>query len=422
MIQKMKNQQLDELALFRYSLIAPLVNDTYSEASKEAYYRKIASKEYKLPNGKLARFSPGTIKDWFKKYSKGNYDALIPKTRSDAGNPRVLDVNTINRIHELKEQYPYITGSLIYQKLIEEGYCKTKISLSSVLRYIRDNDLKRPRVNYEEMKAFEMEYANTMWQADTSYFPSIRINGKKLRIYLIAIIDDASRHIVHAEFFLNDNAINVQIALKKAVSKYGVPRMFFLDNGSSYKNGQLEIICASLGITKIHTKVRKPESKAKIERFFRTVKDNWIYSIDWSKFNSLDFVNTEFNLYLSEKYTHKLHSSLNMTPKERYMKDYERFKFIPKDKIDEYFLHRVSRKVKKDATVNVKTKLFEVPQKYIGQSINIRFTPTDFSQIYIYGNDNQLKDTAYPLNKIENSKIKRKSIDYSDITGGNDNV
>lgn len=415
----MKNTKLDELALFRYSLIAPLVNDTYTEVSKEEYYRKIAAKEYKLPNGKLAKYSPGTIKCWYKKYTKGSYEALIPKTRKDLGNPRVLDINSINKIHELKEQYPYITGSLIYQKLIEEGYFKNKkSSLSSVLRYIKDNNLKKPQDKLEETKAFEMEYANTMWQADTSYFPSIKINNKKTRIYLIAILDDASRHVVHAEFFLNDNAINVQIALKKAVSKYGIPKMFFLDNGGPYKNGQLEIICASLGITKIHTKVRKPESKAKIERFFKTVKDTWIYSIDWSKFNSLESVNTEFNLYLSEKYTHKVHSSLNMSPKERYMSDYERFKFIPKDKIDEFFLHRVTRKVKKDSTVNIKTNLFEVPQKYIGQRINIRFSPNDLSQVYIYGNDNQLKDTAYPLNKIENSKIKRKIIDYSDINGG----
>jgi transposase InsO family protein len=419
----METTKLDEIALFRYSLIAPLVNDTYTEPSKEEYYRKIAAKEYKLPSGKLAKFSAGTIKFWFKLYTKGSYEALVPKTRSDLGHPRSLDINSINRIHELKEQYPYITGTLIYQKLIEEEYIKiNKSSLSSVLRYIKDNNLKKPLVNSEECKAFEVEYANTMWQADTSYFPYAKINGKKRRVYLIAIIDDASRHIVHAEFFTNDSAVNVQTSLKKAISKYGIPKMFFLDNGSSYKNGQLEIICASLGITKVHAKVRKASSKGKIERFFRTVKDNWVYSVDWSDFESLESINTEFNKYLSNKYTHKEHSSLKMSPKSRYLKDYERFKFIPKEKLDEYFLHRVSRKVKKDATIQIKSQLFEVPQKYIGQTINIRFSPIDFSQIYIYGHDNKLVDLGYPLNKVENSKIKRKTIDYAYLTGGNDNV
>ncbi len=419
----MKNTKLDELALFRYSLIAPIVNDTYNEASKEEYFRKTAAKEYTLPNGKITKFSAGTIKYWYKKYTKDNYDALLPKKRSDLGNPRSLDINTINRIHNLKEQYPHITGSLIYQKLIEEKYFKTKkSSLSSVLRYIKDNNLKKPLINTEESKAFEVEFANTMWQADTSYFPYVKINNKKSRIYLIAIIDDASRHIVHAEFFLNDNAVNVQTCLKKAVSKYGIPKMFFLDNGSSYKNGQLEIICASLGIAKVHAKVRKASSKGKIERFFRTVKDNWVYNVDWSKFNSMDLINTEFNKYLSANYTHKPHSSLKMSPKERYLQDYDRFKFIPKEKIDEYFLHRVSRKVKKDASIQIKSELFEVPQKYIGQTINIRFSPNDYSKLYIYSSDNKLEDTAYPLNKVENSKIKRKTIDYSYLIGGNDIV
>ena len=47
-------------------------------------------------------------------------------------------------------------------------------------------------------------------------------------------------------FILNDNAINVQKTLKKAIKTYGIPKQIYLDNGKSYKNCQLSLICARL--------------------------------------------------------------------------------------------------------------------------------------------------------------------------------
>ena len=74
-------------------------------------------------------------------------------------------------------------------------------------------------------------------------------------------------------FYYNDNAENVQKVLKKAVEKYGIPKKLYLDNGASYKNNELEKICARLGIKKIHTHAYVPEAKGKVERCFKTIKE-----------------------------------------------------------------------------------------------------------------------------------------------------
>jgi transposase InsO family protein len=155
---------------------------------------------------------------------------------------------------------------MVYQKLVEEGYIRASdVSLASVHRYLRDNNLKRNQIIFTERKAYEMEFANDCWQADTSHGPKILIDRRKVQTYLISLIDDASRLIVHAQFFLRDNAVNMQEAFKKAVAKYGVPKKLFVDNGSSYKNGQLNMICASLGVVLIHARPYSGASKGYVK-------------------------------------------------------------------------------------------------------------------------------------------------------------
>ena len=207
----MENEQFKEIALFRFSLIAPLVNETYEGLSKMQYFREISNKVHILPDGKKVTYSPASIKRWYLSYKRYGIDSLMPKKRLDAGKPRVLNQEAITKIHNLKEQYPYITGKMIHHKLVEEGFIKAnKVSLASVQRYIRDHHLKRRQLEPIERRAYEMEFANDCWQGDTSHGPKIIVGNKKVQTYLISIMDDASRLIVHAEFFFHDNAINMQ--------------------------------------------------------------------------------------------------------------------------------------------------------------------------------------------------------------------
>lgn len=163
--------------------------------------------------------------------------------------------------------------------------------------------------------------------------------------------------------------------------------------------------------------------KGKIERSFRTIKDNWMNGIDWNDYASLDELNRDFNIYLNEKYSNVIHSSINVTPRNRYLRDMGKIKFIPIEELDNHFLHRVSRKVNNDATIQLNTNLFEVPAKYIGQRINLRYSPINLDKAFIFNINNVLTDTVYLLKRVDNSKIKRSSIDYSKVNErGNSNV
>ena len=403
-----------QMALLRFSIIAPLCNDTYDAPSKEAFCRQLAQKVYTLPNGRARRFAADTIKNWAQQYKKHGFDVLVPKGRNDIGKPRILTEPVIARIYELKEKYPHITGTLIHQKLIEDGFIKqSKVSKSTILRFIKANHLSRAELEPVDRKAYEMEHANDCWQADSSVGPVITVNGRKSATWLISFIDDASRLITHAEFYFNDNGLNVQLALKKAIYKFGVPKRLYLDNGSPYANKQLQLICASLGIILIHTTPYSPEKKGKIERSFRTLKDTWMNGLDWNQFHGLPSLNHALSEFVNEKYNNREHSVTKATPKDRWLADAGLVKHLPQDVIEDSFLHRIDRKVYGDATIRIDSTVFEVPPQYIGHSINVRYSPGNLSSAYIFNEKNIVEHTVFPLRRVDNSKVKRKTIDYS---------
>ena len=413
-----KRQQCkNEIALFRYGLIVPLINNTYEEKSKMDYYRNVAMKKYILL-GKEYKFQASTIKHYYEAYKKFGYDGLIPKTRTDLNTSRKLSLESQNMILEYKKKYPHISGTLIYQKLIEDGYInKLHVSKSTVLKFIRDNYLLFSEETNIDRRAFEMEFANDMWDADTSQGPFLTIDGKKIKTYLIALIDDASRLIPYAEFFFEDNAINFQDTFKNGLKKYGIPKKIFLDNGKTYKNEQLSIICANCGIQLIYTRPYSPQSKAKIERWFHTMKETWMRGIDWNEITSLEQLNDMLNDFIN-KYNNTIHSSLhnengdNISPKERWFYDEDKIRKIDNNLIDEYFLHTAYPTIRSDAIAYVKKIEYEVPAKYIGKKIIIKYDFRDRTKAWIYNEQNVKQETITIVNKIENSKIKRKDILY----------
>lgn len=417
-----KDEFYGDFGLFRFSLIAPAINKSHSFNSNNEYFRDVSSKIYYFGEKKYS-FTISCLKSWYYKYKKTGYNSLEKKTRADYKTSRNLNNETIQRIITLREEYPHINGSSIYKKLIEEEYInKTSASLNTVLRFLKKNNLKANQVTTVERRMFEMEHVNDCWQSDTSEGPYITIDNQKYRTKLIMFIDDKSRMIMGYEFFLNDNAINMQKVFKNAIKTYGKPKRLFVDNGGPYDNKQLSLICASLGIELIHAKPYSPESKAKIERSFRTIKDGWMRCTDWNNFKNLEDVNESLKTFIYNEYINKKHSSTGETPNERWHNEYKNVVTLDEEFIDEAFLHRTNRKVRNDRTIKIDNNYYEVHFKYVGQTIEIRYNPNDLSEMYVFENNKKLEKCSL-VDKVSNSKIKRKtSIDYSKVINDERNV
>ncbi len=411
-----------ELALFRFSLIAPLVNGTLTGSAKD-YLEQICARAHQVPGMGVKELSPNTLRRWLFDYRRYGLEGLKRKPRNDKGLSRKLSPQTAQSIKEIKELNPHKTATLIYHTLLTASALgNPPASLSTVQRYIKTLDL--PVETSVERKRFCFEFANDCWQTDTLFGPYLVIDGKKKLTYLIAVLDDASRLLIHGEFFFEENSKNLLAVLKKALLKRGIPKRIFGDCGKIYNSLHLRLICASLGIILIHARPYSPASKGKIERMFLTLRMQFLESLNLNEIHSLEELNAKFLTYAESTYNLRPHSSLEgLSPMERYLKDQNKLKFITsKESLEQVFLNEANRKVKKDATISLLNRVYEVPQSFIGQSVKVRFDVEDLSKVFLQTQASDLI-TVYPVQPVDNSKIIRKQnqkpkIDFASLYGG----
>ena len=408
-----------EVAQFRFALIAPVIQGLYPDASATAYYKRVTASPLTLPDGSTVTYSYKTLEKWKSQYSIGGLDALMPGTRSDKGIPRALNEDAIAEIYRIKEEHPRMNATQIYTHLVRESFIPATVSVDSVQRFIRHNDLKSARdPNLRDRKAFEEDEFGKIWQADTCYLPHITEDGTSKRVYCIMIIDDHSRLLVGGELFYNDNACNFQKVLKDAIATYGIPDKLYVDNGCSYSNAQLSMICVSLGILLLHTRVRDGASKGKVERHFRTLKERWLYTLDMESIQSLAQFNGMLKDYMRD-YNTTFHRGIDTIPLERYQasKDHPR---QPESRqwLDDCFYNRITRKVRKDSTISIDRVCYDVPMQFISAKVEVRYLPDDMTSAYIL-----FEGEKFPIRQTsrnDNCHTRRNNppaIDYSKAGG-----
>lgn len=410
----MNDKTREKIALFRYGIIAPLVSGTAETSrSNYAFFKQASKLTYLNPEGDPVKVSETSISRWFSSYQKNGLDGLRPMRRRDLGNSRKMDDDIKSQIIFLKQEYPKLPATLVYQKLVDNGtITKKDISLSTVNRFISNLD-RDTRLDVKvEMRRYECEHINEVWCGDSSVGPYLTIDKKKYKTYIIALIDDASRMVVGVDIFFEDNFINLMSVMKSAVSKYGKPKRFNFDNGSPYKNHQMSLLAARIGSVLNYCKPYTPTSKAKIERWFNTLKSQWMSGLKFSDFKSLEEIRENLHTYV-KTYNLGPHSSLNgISPTDKFFSQGYAIKRLSPRKIEESFLKEEERKVTRDAVIVLNGIQYEVDYTYSNQKIKLRYAP-DLSTVYVVNpGDNELIPIKL-LDKVENSNIKRKSHDFT---------
>lgn len=244
-------------------------------------------------------------------YKKSGFDALVPTSRSDCGLSRKIDVALEEEIRYLKTNYPRLSAAEIFRQLRDKGSIRSgQLSESTVLRFINQMMLSDRLTTNQDLRRYERPHINEVWCGDSSVGPYLKTDdGKKHRVYVIALIDDASRFVTGVDVFFNDTFVNLMSVMKSAVSKYGKPAVFNFDNGSAYKNRQMELLAARIGSAVRYCRPYTSVQKAKIERWFRTLKDQWMATLDMRDFRTLDELRGSLLAYV-RYYNQSPHSSL----------------------------------------------------------------------------------------------------------------
>jgi len=407
----MDQEKKQAIALMRYSAIAQLINNQTPDGTpRNEYFRSISEKGLVAPDGQTKHFAATTIERWYYDYKNHGFDGLLPESRSDAGKPRKLDDDLVSRIRYFKTNYPRMTAAAIYRQLRDDGsILHGQVSESTVERYVRALGLQNPVVQ-SDLHRYERAHINEVWCGDSCYGPHLKTeDGKKHRVYIIALIDDASRFITGIDVFFADNFISLMSVIRSAVAKHGKPVMFNFDNGHSYRNQQMELLAARIGSVIHYCHPYTPIQKAKIERWFRTLRDSWMSSLDMRDFHSLDELRGSLFTFVQD-YNNKPHSSLGgMSPADRFFSESDLIRRLDEETINKSFLLEIERRVSADNVVVIDQVEYEVDSRFAKQRIRLRYSP-DMNEIYVVEADGKTLTPIRLLNKQENSLIKREKV------------
>jgi putative transposase len=403
----MTEQQKKEIAVFRFGVIGEFVTGAELDyGEKERLLQQKCARKWSIPYSGRTRLSRSTLLGWIRQYN-GRIESLYPKDRSDQGKPRSFDDETASLIIKLRLDKPDVTVEALIESL-QQITCQT-YSYSSVYRFLQSRGLMNS-ARPEDRRKFEAQHPNDLWQSDVMHGPQVLVQDKQRKTYLIAIMDDHSRLITAAGFYLSENLKTYLTVLEQAFLSRGLPRKLYVDNGPAFRSHHLKYVAASLSIALIHARPYKPQGKGKIERWFRTVRLQFLQKFTGK---TLQDLNAAFDKWLNDVYHQRKHSSTGETPFKRFTSSMECIRTAPPD-LKDHFRKTARRKVAKDRTITLNGNMFEAPVALIGRHVDVKYhedTPQKAEVVY--------KSKSYglltPLDLSVNCRVKRDRWSENDI-------
>jgi putative transposase len=393
-----------EIAVFRFGVIADLVGRKLLRGEKERILREKASSRWDIPFSVRSHISRTTILSWVKAYERTRrLESLYPEERKDKGRSRVLDEEAIAALIHLKKERMGVSLPVLLKEARAKGILPRKymVSYATIYRIFKRHGVCESHI-YPDRRRFEAELPNDIWQSDCLHGPKVLHEGKLKKSYLFAFIDDMTRLVPHARFYLNERIDCYIDAFIKALSKRGLPRKLYVDNGPAFSTQILRHACASLGIALIHSKPYQPEGRGKIERFFKTVRMQFLSTIPEGL--TLEEINKRLDTWIG-LYHIMNHGSTKEAPLTRYGNHIHLIREAPTYLMD-YFRKRVTRKVDKDRTISLDGRLYEAPVSLIARTVTLLYHESDPARVELLYNG-----TSYgmliPLDVHVNVKVKR---------------
>jgi putative transposase len=371
-----------EVALFRYSLIREAADDSLTIRQRGVLVRELAGRDHAGPGGKRVLVSRGTIDRWIRAYRAGGFGALAPVPR--AGEP-VTDKELLDLAEALKREVPRRTAAQVAEIIrTAKGGGPSERTLQRHFARLGLNTRPDGRPP-QAFSRFEAAAPGDLWTGDALHGPVIASR----KTYLFAFIDDHSRALVGYRWGLSEDTVRLEAALRAALASRGIPRRVYLDNGSAMVSRQLLRACAVLGAALVHSRPGKPEGRGKIERFFATVRIQFLVEIEANPPSDLDELNRLFSAWVETVYHRRVHSETGETPIGRLLAGGPPALPSP-EQLHEAFLWSETRMVTKVATVSLHGNVYEVDAALVGSKVEVVFDPFDLSEVEIRFNSRSM--------------------------------
>jgi transposase InsO family protein len=326
-----------------------------------------------------------------KAYQTGGFEGLRPPPRADRGTPRAFPAEVLERAVQLREEQPARTTPMLVELLkhdpaVQLAHPLNAHTLTTHLR--RRGKTRRLLARIATaFRRFERDHPNDLWQGDAlvgPWLPDPATPGRKRRAHLFCFIDDHSRLVPYAEFFWEEALPRMERVLKVGILRRGLPKAIYVDNGAVYSATQFGVACASLGVHRIHSTPYEPEGRGKQERFFETVRLQFLPEVEASQITGLTELNESFWAWLECVYHVRVHTETEQTPLARFTAGLEQVRSVDPENLRRAFLWREQRRITKTATLSLQGNRYQVDPRFAGRKLELRFDPFDLSHIELY--------------------------------------
>lgn len=379
--QQARLERAREIGLFRYMLIREAADPTLSRRQRGAMVRAVAAETHTDPFGRQVKLTRWTLDRWIADWHRGGFDALVPSPRQSQPRtpPEVLELAAA-----LKKENPNRTAAQIRRILAaQQGWAPDERTLQRMfvrtgLSALTAAGPAAPAV----FGRFEADAPNELWTGDALH--GMRIDGRKT--YLFAFIDDNSRAIVGHRWGFAEDTVRLAAALRPALAARGVPNYIYVDNGSAFVDSWLLRACAKLGVKLVHSTPGRPQGRGKIERFFRTVTDEFLVEIAAAdgapgrQIKDLAELNRLFTAWVETVYHRRVHTETGQAPLPRWLAGGPFPVPAPQD-LAEAFRWSEHRTVSKTAVVSLHGNRYQVDPLLVGRRIELVFDPFDLTTI-----------------------------------------
>jgi putative transposase len=361
-----------QIGVFRWRIIGEAADVSLSARERGALVRALAAREHLGPDGRWVRVSRNTLDRWIRAYREGGFEALAPAPRRVANRTpeRVLELAVA-----LRREQPARTAAQIHRIIVEaEGSAPTARTIQRHLAAVglawKGGQVARA------LGRFEAEFRNELWTGDALH--GRLIDGR--RAILFCFLDDHSRLLCGYRWAAREDVLNASRALRAGIAARGVPKAVYVDNGSPFVSGQLLRACAVLGIRLIHSRPGRPEGRGKIERAFRTVRQQLLVELDDRPPASLEELNQLFQAWVESVYHRCAHTETGQAPLERFLA--AGAPTLPAERaLREAFRWSEWRTVSKTGTVGMHGNIYEVDPGLAGRRVELVFDPLELAEV-----------------------------------------
>lgn len=311
----------------------------------------------------------------------------------------VLDDTVRQYLIDQKEEHPNYNCQWL-SELASDRFERI-ISQATVWRVLKRAALLTKKHPTEPLRRrFESSASGDLVQMDTTWGYWL---GDK-RIYLILLLDDHSRLILHARFFLEETLWHNMTMIRETIEKHGIFKVLYTDNAVWFKvirhdnslyqkhekleyESEITRACRDLGIVHVTHKPYEPQGKGKVERIFRFIQERFVSELD-DPYMDLWLINKKWKEWMDWYNTRHVNRTTGQRPKERF--DSTGFKPLgvtQRTKLDDIFCIRETRMIDKCNEFSYQGKMYRIPgsKTFAHRKVDLHIHPGGKIRIWFLG-------------------------------------